>query len=191
MLTKKQSQKKINGGVITMEQELAKELKKAVKSLIKKTTGADEGTCLWYDPETKKFIIGEFDKNHKNRIWLYDKCAIEVEWDDYLIKSYTWELKLMLENPQNAQYRYPQNIIDKARELVKIKEYVIDNYCDLWSYFTAEDIFLESGAAEFMRKENIKHLIDTYTDESETNDLNLVKIIYDEAIAAYEKAKEV
>lgn len=174
-----------------MEQELAKELKEAVKSLIKKTTGADKGTSLWYDPETKKFIIGGFDKNHKNRIWLYDKCAIEVEWDDFLIKSYTWELKLMLENPQNAQYRYPQNIIDKARELVKIKEYVIDNYCDLWSYFTAEDIFLKSGAAEFMRKENIKHLIDTYTDESETNDLNLVKIIYDEAIAAYEKAKEV
>lgn len=173
-----------------MEQELTKELKKAVKSLIKKTTGADEGTSLWYDPVTKKFIIGEFDKNHKNRVLLYDKCAIEVEWDDFMVRSCVSELKLMLEDPQSAQYRYPQNIIDKARELVKIKEYVIDNYCDLWSYFTADDIFLESGAAEFMRKENIKHLIDTYTDESETNDLNLVKTIYDEAIAAYEKAKE-
>lgn len=153
--------------MLTKEQEkdLEETLEEFVEGIFTSYTDGPTELHLYYDEEYQKF-----DTSIDDCYEIYILSRPIINWRDTLCHSLSEEVQDILNNPKDAEYSYPQEIINSVRELVESEDYDIET--------EAEEILNGSGAADFIGEENAKY----YTEV----DTGWMKELKKEAIKAYE-----
>ena len=101
---------------------------------------------LAYDDKYKEFVVCPLDCD--GYVYLLDRPALD--WRDTLKHSFEEEVRAIITDSGEAEYDYPQVLIDNVKVLVLNADYDISSESD--------KILEESGAADFIKEEKNKIL---------------------------------
>lgn len=124
---------------------------------------------LAYDDKYKEFVVCPLDCD--GYVYLLDRPALD--WRDTLKHSFEEEVRAIITDSGEAEYDYPQVLIDNVKVLVLNADYDISSESD--------KILEESGAADFIKEEKTRYYIDV--------DTSYFEELKKEVVEAYEEYK--
>lgn len=124
---------------------------------------------LVYDLEYKEFGVCPLE--YAGYVYLIERPA--MDWRDTLKHSFEKEVRAIITDSGEAEYDYPQVLIDNVKALVLNADYDISSESD--------KILEESGAADFIKEEKTRYYIDV--------DTSYFEKLKKEVVEAYEEYK--
>lgn len=124
---------------------------------------------LVYDLEYKEFGVCPLE--YAGYVYLIERPA--MDWRDTLKHSFEEEVRAIITDSGEAEYDYPQVLIDNVKVLVLNADYDISSESD--------KILEESGAADFIKEEKTRYYIDV--------DTSYFEELKKEVVEAYEEYK--
>lgn len=106
---------------------------------------------LVYDLEYKEFGVCPLE--YAGYVYLIERPA--MDWRETLKHSFEEEVRAIITDSREAEYDYPQVLIDNVKVLVLNADYDISSESD--------KILEESGAADFIKEEKTRYYIDVDT----------------------------
>lgn len=154
--------------------KIKKEIKDTLKECIREKWSYDYSGVtikLIYDSEFNCFDIDCSSTNscYPNRIELLELHTTDYDWFDFLQNSFLTELKLMVKDPNNAEFLYNKDIIKDAKNVLKNKKLKLTNISELG----AKHVLETCGASDFIQNEQIKENIDYSMEQDFARLLNI------------------
>lgn len=155
-------------------EEIRKGLEECVREVFSHAhSGINES--LVYDPEEDRFTTSmDTGGYYPNLVYLTTMQSKEFEWQTYLCQSYSDELKAILTMPRNAEFDYPQEIIDTAKKIVE------DEDIDINDKDEARYVLENCGASDFILQDALNANIEYYLKDESFDEF------FEEAVQAYE-----
>lgn len=155
-------------------EEIRKGLEECVREVFSHThSGINES--LVYVPEEDRFTTSmDTGGYYPNLVYLATMQSKEFEWQTSLCQSYSDELKAMLNTPHDAEFNYPQEIIDTAKKIVE------DEDIDVNDNDEARDVLENCGASDFILQDTLNANIEYYLKDESFDEF------FEEAVQAYE-----
>ena len=158
--------------------KIKKEIEKELKTCIINVCSypySDVNINLVYDTNNKDFTTCVGDEYYSNYKILLSIPSKGFNWFDYLNNTpYTCELQAILNGESAVNLEYSQNIINKAKKIVK------DEEIDINDNNSAEYVLKKCGAVYVIREATVDVNIDYYIEKKFKNLLN-------KAIESYDK----
>lgn len=124
---------------------------------------------LVYDLEFKEFGVCPLD--YAGYVYLIERPT--MDWRSTLKHSLEEEVRAIITDSGEAEYDYPQVLIDNVKVLVLNADYDIN--------YESDKILEESGAADFIKEEKTRYYIDV--------DTSYFEKLKKEVVEAYEEYK--
>ncbi|WP_276892105.1 hypothetical protein [Dialister micraerophilus] len=161
-----------------ISEERLEEIRKGLEECVREVfshihSGINES--LVYDPEEDRFTTSmDTGGYYPNLVYLATMQTKEFEWQTFLCQSYSDELKAMLNIPHDAEFDYPQEIIDTAKKIVE------DEDIDINDKDEARYVLENCGASDFILQDALNANIEYYLEDRSFGEF------FEEAVQAYE-----
>lgn len=161
-----------------ISEERLEEIRKGLEECVREVfshihSGINES--LVYVPEEDRFTTSmDTGGYYPNLVYLATMQSKEFEWQTFLCQSYSDELKAMLNTPHDAEFNYPQEIINTAKKIVE------DEDIDINDKDEARYVLENCGASDFILQDALNANIEYYLKDESFDEF------FEEAVQAYE-----